>query len=78
VLQSRLEKQAFQDVQGTFGEHEVVITYYKYIPVAIPPRKAGISSHLSYFAYHLPDYLTSDSVAIPPRKAGISSRLLYC
>ena len=61
MLQSRLEKQAFQAVPGS----------QMWVPgpiAAIPPRKAGISRGISMMYLMLP----IQSAAIPPRKAGIS------
>ena len=60
-LQSRLEKQAFQANSSKAG-------YMCQTQVAIPPRKAGISSREFDFM-GLGEALL---VAIPPRKAGIS------
>jgi len=68
-LQSRLEKQAFQASKGE-ARHGGTGR------VAIPPRKAGISS--GYWVRKNLKRRFSMKVAIPPRKAGISSMDSCC
>ena len=69
-MQSRLEKQAFQE-----EIEERKIYFDGEFWVAIPPRKAGISSIIKEKEKEKEKWIDMilDIVAIPPRKAGISS-----
>jgi len=68
VLQSRLAKQAFQAVIKLIPVLKIKLTL---LLVAIPPRKAGISS-LPIDEENTEVIIRDFTVAIPPRKAGIS------